>query len=287
MPAAIDEGAMTTDCIFALGKLHPICQDYARAGEGYVIVSDGCSGSPDTDLGSRLLALEGEWQLRDDPENEPEIYPTDEAIFSFYEETLRQAAKRAKDLGLNSHALDATLLMAVASKDVCILSAWGDGFLVWKEKTTNAVRGVRISYESGFPNYLSYCLDAERRKILGDKAIGKAEFFRIENGKAVIENVMAVPKFFYHVLKTADLSLVAIASDGVGAFHQRVETATSKTDNSVPFEQVLVDLLDFKSTFGVFVQRRVAKVLKERREKGQDIFDDLGIAAISLEGDQE
>jgi hypothetical protein len=271
-----------TDCIFVLGKLHPVCQDYARAGEGYVIVSDGCSGSPDTDLGSRLLVLNAERILREEWNQSPEVLEGFE-IDQFYDDVIYEAKSDAKGLELKEHALDATLLLAQADKTQVSLLAWGDGFFAWKEKATNATRGVRISYESGFPNYLSYELDIERKKSLGDKAIGKAEFFRIDGDKAIIESSMAVPSFFHHVLKVADVSLVAVASDGVGAFHQRVETATSKTDTTIPFEQAMADLLAFKSTYGAFVQRRVAKVLKERREKGQEVFDDLGFAAIAFD----
>ena len=51
-----------TDAFFSIGKTHMVCQDYARsgttrAGHPYAIVCDGCSSSPDTDLGSRFLAM--------------------------------------------------------------------------------------------------------------------------------------------------------------------------------------------------------------------------------------
>ena len=50
---------MFADCAFAAGRGHDVCQDYAAAGGGadepYAILADGCSTSPDTDVGARLL----------------------------------------------------------------------------------------------------------------------------------------------------------------------------------------------------------------------------------------
>ena len=42
---------------FAIGSSHTVCQDYARATDRLAVLSDGCSGSPDTDIGARLLVM--------------------------------------------------------------------------------------------------------------------------------------------------------------------------------------------------------------------------------------
>ena len=46
-----------SDSYFKIGKTHLICQDYALHSEGHISLSDGCSSSPNTDIGSRLLCL--------------------------------------------------------------------------------------------------------------------------------------------------------------------------------------------------------------------------------------
>ncbi|HYO91642.1 MAG TPA: hypothetical protein VEQ40_08400, partial [Pyrinomonadaceae bacterium] len=69
---------MNADSAFLIGATHAVCQDYAVAGNGtpderaavsnlqanpYVILSDGCSSSPDTDIGARLLVKAAEQVL--------------------------------------------------------------------------------------------------------------------------------------------------------------------------------------------------------------------------------
>ena len=54
---------MNKDSFFKIGSTHNICQDYAISGRDehykvdYAIISDGCSGAEDTDIGSRLVSL--------------------------------------------------------------------------------------------------------------------------------------------------------------------------------------------------------------------------------------
>lgn len=272
---------METDCAFSTGKSHQVCQDYARAGKGCVLVSDGCSSSPDTDIGSRLLVLEAEQALRFRSQSNIVMQKSEE-VDAFYKEVIVGARRQAAHLELSDKALDATLLAAVVSDNRCLLTMWGDGYLAWRRRATTETEGVRVTYEAGYPNYLNYVIDEERRKALGDRAIGKAEFFHLEKGKMVVENTLAVPRFFSQFLSVYDLSFVVLASDGLGSFQEHVQTETSKAVNPVPFEEMLLDMIDFKSTFGVFVQRRFNKVLKERLAKNQDNYDDLGIAAIAF-----
>ena len=50
---------MTADAYFAIGRTHDVCQDYALASDDvpktWALVSDGCSSSPASDIGARLL----------------------------------------------------------------------------------------------------------------------------------------------------------------------------------------------------------------------------------------
>ena len=52
---------MNTDFYCEIGDSHVACEDYALAGKindniSYAIVADGCSSSPNVDVGARVLA---------------------------------------------------------------------------------------------------------------------------------------------------------------------------------------------------------------------------------------
>ncbi len=46
---------MNTDWFSSQGSQHRINQDYVLSGNDYVILSDGCSMAPNSDIGARLL----------------------------------------------------------------------------------------------------------------------------------------------------------------------------------------------------------------------------------------
>ena len=52
---------MNADHYYTIGNSHSVCQDYAISGlvenGAYAILSDGCSSSPDVDVGARMLSL--------------------------------------------------------------------------------------------------------------------------------------------------------------------------------------------------------------------------------------
>ena len=55
------------DCAFRMGRTHLVCQDYAAVAAGEfpcVLLADGCSWSPDTDMGARLLVRSALTTLR-------------------------------------------------------------------------------------------------------------------------------------------------------------------------------------------------------------------------------
>ena len=94
---------MSTAAAYAIGSTHTVCQDYARTNGHLALLSDGCSGSPDTDIGARLLV------------NAALLEPVIDATLP------RRAAARARQwalsqgLGVPDHTpgcLDATLLLA-------------------------------------------------------------------------------------------------------------------------------------------------------------------------------
>jgi hypothetical protein len=267
-----------------MGYGHRVCQDYARAGPGYAIVSDGCSGAKDSDIGARLLVLAAEQSIHCFKEpDDAELFVTKVVI---------SAAASARAMSLKEDCLDATLMILKAVGDTVWAIIYGDGFLVYKLRGETWCEQVKYGE---FPNYPSYRLSPSRKAQVKEGSVntslvdGSEELFKtIEWAK--IGKTKTVPlkgDFFCMQLPagTGSLSFAAVFTDGLGSFTQRADTETSKTDSPVPFDQVLPDLVAFRGTQGAFVQRRYQKFIREQEKMLQNHFDDLGIGVIAF-GDE-
>src|SRR5437868_4207156 len=99
---------MNSDCAFQIGAAHTVCQDYAVAHSGvpaYAILADGCSSSPDTDIGARLLVKAAQTVIdtlaRDFAQN------PDAALSRYYVAAPAKANMLARCLRLEQECLDA------------------------------------------------------------------------------------------------------------------------------------------------------------------------------------
>ena len=141
---------------FAIGATHAVCQDYARSDGRLALLSDGCSGSPDTDIGARMLVTAALL--------EPII---DDAL-------PRRAAARARQwalsqgLGVPDHTpgcLDATLLLAWRDADSLHALVAGDGAVAVRQRG-GGVTLHRIDH-SAAPPYPIYHHQPARLAALG------------------------------------------------------------------------------------------------------------------------
>src|SRR5262249_18890024 len=139
-----------TDAIINIGSTHSICQDYALAKDNYVILSDGCSSSPDTDIGARLLVKALDQRLNDAA-----------GIESLHKESARITLDRANMLGLPAESVDATLLSIHVSGEDLIIACSGDGVILL-ESQTGVLDVYSISSPSGYPFYPSYIHQTDR-----------------------------------------------------------------------------------------------------------------------------
>jgi hypothetical protein len=280
-----------------MGSSHAVCQDYALAGallppahsEGldpspgpYVILSDGCSSSPDTDIGARLLARAAERLLRGD--GEPQTLCTAET----HREAARLALSWAGLLGLRPQAVDATLLTARLEGDELVVGCSGDG-VVCLQTWTGELEVYSINYPSGYPLYPAYAHQPGRLLALEAAGSSCKEVRRFRSAAAGDELRLCdtsggdSPTEVFNVA-AADYRCVALFSDGIHSFYHTGPTCTGGRVQPVPLESVLPDLVSFKSTRGSFVGRRLTRFLKDCQRRGWRHADDLSIGALHAGG---
>lgn len=289
---------MNADSTFRIGSSHAICQDYSLAGVSppvvrseefgspvsrpYVILSDGCSSSPDTDVGARLLVKAAEQLMRDfgsPPARDPAEIHTEAA---------RLALTWAELLRLPPQAVDATLLTAHLVGEELIIGCSGDG-VICLETRAGATEVYSISYASGYPFYPAYAHQPARLLSLKDAGReGKeVKHFRSASvaeplrpaGASVSESpteVFAIP--------ARDYKYAALISDGVHSFFRAARIGDGGRGEAIPLEEVLPELVSFKSTGGAFVGRRMKRFMKDCQDRGWQHVDDLAVGALHLGG---
>ena len=201
----------SADSHYAIGKSHLYCQDYALHGQRptpLVIVSDGCSCSPHSDIGARLIAqaareyLQGCLAKGEAPPEYPEM--------ALYVAVKAQAAARV--IETPESALDATLVTAFSLGGSLWVHAYGDGLVVTRD-LAGQWRSIRIGFSHNAPYYPSYRTQPTRRADYADHSVGQEK--RIDDSQGQYTGVFdcQAPSFFsFDAEQTA---LLAIASDGL------------------------------------------------------------------------
>jgi hypothetical protein len=268
---------MNADCTFIIGTTHTVCQDYAialnHAKGSYVVVSDGCSTSPATDIGSRLMVQAGSQALLN----------VDQDFRALHKSASGQALHWAQTIGLLPQSADATLLTVYCDGQDLIISASGDGVLILESRSgTRDV--ISISYPSGFPLYPTYAHQRERLDTwrANERAYKEVRHFRAASTFELVETSTSTNLTEVFRLPASDYLFAGVLSDGVNSFYKTEETATSRQTTSIPMEQVVAEILSFKSFAGAFVKRRAKKFANACAARGWCHADDLAIGAIYL-----
>ena len=281
---------MHADCFFRIGKTHKVCEDYARAGflnddpdRPFGAISDGCSGSPDTDFGSRFLVLAAEeCMARSGNPTESEI--------------LYKAIELGHHPLLNPLNLDATLMTLHRSATTANphVAVSGDG-VVSARTPEGDIHTFVIEFLPGVtgkvaPFYLSYSGRMDQRRLDHFVAQGynrrKISFFL--NGELQDEEVEEVPpdlswdqsraRNWTKETVPGAFDLIAIFSDGVQSFRKEVRP---KFFEAVSVHDVLEQVMAIKVAKGEFVTRRCQKFFSRFCVKNDwHHDDDFSIAAI-------
>ena len=276
--------AMNADSALNIGSRHSLCQDYVIARNGladnggpYVILSDGCSSSPDTDIGARLVVKATEKVFTEQGSDDVE---------RLHQEAARLALGWAGSIGIAPQSVDATLITAHVHGENLTVACSGDGVIVL-ESLEEVVDVYLVSSPSGYPFYPCYAHQPERLSEL------------ISNGRTTKEikhfrRSPAGKRFTLLAIRTSDsptevfnlhatnYKYAAVASDGIESFFHTQQSANGKRVENISLLEVLGEFWSFKNSHGAFVERRLKRFTKDTNANGWQHADDLSIGVINL-----
>lgn len=270
------------DHAFHIGKPHLTggtpCQDYAISGTcgdgAYAIVSDGCSSGRETDVGARLIAHAMRMEL------------CEKGLEGGDLPSLQARLPSVKNpWGLSEQDLLATVVGAYASKDRGVIHLYGDGVIAFKYKD-GTVSASRYEWSKNAPFYPAY--------RSADALAGFGVLHRDEP-----EPVARACSHLYTsglVSRRADLYPL---NDGMKGFHYTIgrwelylnlglEYVAVFTDgvtqvDGMSWEDVVKELLAFKTTEGSFAKRRLMAFVRNAEKNGRGCLDDISYAVIRME----
>lgn len=268
------------DSHYTMGRLHWYCQDYVfQGGEPFphIILADGCSASPNSDIGARLLVLNARRELARFARVAADEAQRTVLHWRLGRRIVRRAARQAHDLGLNPEVLDATLLIAWCDGGLVRVHLYGDGCIVTR-RADGQLAAIQVDYAENAPYYLSYLLDAERnvfyQEAIGDSAVAQS----ISDLSGAAEIKKRHGPFDNPLVFSFDLNvfpLVAVATDGLGSFVQ------AQTQQRVPLLNVLPTILNFDRFEETFVRERLEKALAELGEQMMFNVDDISLGVFA------
>ena len=273
---------MIVDSYFEIGSSHEVCQDYTSESLSAVAISDGCSSNAHSDLGSRILAKNAISQISS---NNKIIDPKGLIIKSKF---------IADNLDLSQFDLNATLLTISASNPKsCKVQVFGDGVIVARERNSQDLYVIDISYESGAPFYLQYLLDDKLvegwKEKYGPQYTYKTSYVR-KDGTIEPISEMKLDTFknelgFEEEFKYKDWDLVTVLSDGIHSFQEKEVSLIGGKEpiNYLNYLDVIQELFKFKLTNGVFIKRRCNKFFnKHCKSNNWSHYDDFSMGGIYL-----
>ena len=275
--AGAGENSLLLDAYYTIGRLHLFCQDYALHGwepVPHLILADGCSAAPDSDLGARLLALNARCLL---PRFAHAANERDRLARHWLlgQRIARRAARQARDLGLDLTVLDATLLIAWCDGAMAHVHLYGDGCLAVRNAEGD-VATIRVEYAENAPYYLSYLLDPERwalyQEAIGEPATAQSIHYQSDAGESTRQERFDAPTVFSFDLTT--FPVVVVATDGLDSF------VAAETGARLDLRTVARAMLDFHDLDGAFVQRRLRETLMDYARQRVFNVDDIGLGAF-------
>lgn len=255
------------DSVLALGKLHTICQDYVTISNTdipYIILSDGCSSSPDTDIGARIIASQTKYLFLQHSLDTLNIELLCKDIF-------KQALLVVKQMYLQETALDCTLIAAYIYQNRLYYFLIGDGIVAYQNTTETVIKHFSFHEENVF--YGNYFNNEYRYQLMEDSKIKPLMTTIVKNDNIITHSVYLDNFIYQDSIDIESLKYFIISSDGL------LSCSADKKEAITYFNQ----FLDFKNLKGEFIKRRFHHWNKNINKDGIQHADDISIAGFSFE----
>lgn len=241
-----------------------------------MILADGCSSAPDSDLGARLLVLNARRLLSwfalpavDEAERTARHWRLGRRL-------VRRAARQARELGVSVDVLDATLLVAWCEGSTVYIHCYGDGCIavcradgetavIQIEYAENALPLPVLSAGSGPPCFVP--------EAIGDPAIAQTIRYSSKAGVSTRLEPFNSPTLFNFNLMTSPT--VTVATDGL---HSLVSTETGNRLNVLSVAQAMLDFDDHLEPG--FIKRQLRQVLADYGQQRVFNLDDLSLGVF-------
>jgi len=270
------------DSYSEIGNSHLVCQDYVLHGTvdkmTYGIISDGCSSAEYSEIGAQILCHAAKCCLI--------LYYKAGLFKECSEQTLSRLLgnsilKRADVLhklySVSSLSLQATLLISLQIENDIYVFAWGDGLVILKDKNNN-IKITKIDYPNNMPFYLSTNKDDYSDALINRSIVPKVnyEITHISGFDSKIEKEYEEFEFFtpyiFHSKYAEDFVSLTICSDGVCSYRDL-------NKNSIEISKIVPQIINFKSTTGEFIKKRMS-FFKKSIENLWTHYDDVSISTI-------
>jgi len=264
---------LNADTFLEIGDSHRVCEDYIIAGDNpvpFIILSDGCSSSNNTEMGARILCHLAKQYLRYRGDN---LYDLDYNKMGNW--VIHNAELTARQLGLTVSCLDATLIVSYELDGIVTVFMYGDGVVVSKS-SNGAIQVDFIEFTNNAPYYLSYLIDEFRDEIYHANKNSKSLHETFESGDTKYQEIAYDTKVVLQYSLTAHPNIF-ISSDGLQSF---IKKDPSLRD-AIPLHDVLEPFMAFKNVKGEFLKRRMKRALKDLKNNGIVHYDDLSIGAYT------
>lgn len=307
---------MNSDCAFIIGKTHNVCQDYVICNNpkyyhkcNYIILSDGCSSAPSTDVGARILSESAKKQVM-------RINDYETTISNIQKDVCIENARNIVDLlSLSRESLNATLSIAYSKNNFSEVHIYGDGVAVIGLED-NSMIVISVEYEDDYPFYFSYLPTCTTRynnwmkkhnnkTVTISKIDSNGTHFILHDNIPIgdkyipFSNISVSPEKYIEwkhqniqggslIINTGntkdEIKYITIMSDGIHSFYESIKKETFIENVDIHYSEVIKKLLSFKNFNGQFVQRRLNKFSKNCIKNNWHHTDDISLGVIYLGG---